>query len=457
MVNKIEEIKINSPANFRLLNRKEKELLRKKDDDKVYNVFKDCALAVLCIDEETDDANILKKKYSDFDINIIDTKRGIQLQLINAPSSSFIDGKIIQGVREHLFSVLRDVLHVNNKIENNHLLFNDNKDVTDSVFNILRNTNVIDQEKEPNLVVCWGGHSINKKEYEYTKEVGYHLGIRGLDICTGCGMGAMKGPMKGAAIAHLKIRKKDSRFIGLSEPGIISSEAPNPIVNNLIIMPDIEKRLEAFVRLSHGIVIFPGGPGTAEELLYLVGVLLHPKNKDVKIPIVLSGSKESVGYLKKIDDFIRATIGEEGCKKYKISTDPIETAKIINDGIKELKDKRHKNDESYHFNWSLKIDEDFQKPFPIDHNVVEKLEIRSSLPKHELAANLRRLFSVIVAGNIKPDGVSAVKENGPFRLNCDKDIVDKLDDLLKSFVIDNRMKLPSDEDYKPCYIINKDE
>ena len=35
-------------------------------------------------------------------------------------------------------------------------------------------------------------------------------------------------------------------------------------------MPDIEKRLEAFVRTAHGIVIFPGGVGTAEEILYIL-------------------------------------------------------------------------------------------------------------------------------------------------------------------------------------------
>lgn len=456
MKNIIEKTIINSPTNFRILNQKECSLILDKNNA-TFDLFKKCTLAVLCIDESTDEPDVLKNKYSDFDINLIKTNRGIKLELLNAPSSSFVDGKIIKGVKEHIFSVLRDVLHVNNKIDNKHLTFESSYDITNSVFNILRNTNVMIQGSDPNLVVCWGGHSIGRSEYEYTKSVGYQLGLRGLDICTGCGMGAMKGPMKGAAIAHLKIRKDFSKFVGISEPGIISSEAPNPLVNNLIIMPDIEKRLEAFVRLAHGIVIFPGGPGTAEELLYLIGILLHPKNKDIKIPIVLSGSEDSVGYLNQIDNFIRKTIGEEGCSKYKISTDPIKTAKIINSGIQELKYKRHNSDESYHYNWSLKIDEEFQKPFPIDHEVIENLKITSKIPKHELAANLRRLFSIIVAGNIKPDGVAAVKDKGPFRLHCDKDIIDELDDLLKSFVKDNRMKLPSDEPYKPCYIINKDE
>lgn len=69
----------------------------------------------------------------------------------------------------------------------------------------------------------------------------------------------MKGPMKGAHVAHAKQRFKDGRYLGISEPGIIAAEAPNPIVNELVIMPDIEKRLEAFLRVGHGIIVFLAG------------------------------------------------------------------------------------------------------------------------------------------------------------------------------------------------------
>ena len=98
------------------------------------------------------------------------------------------------------------------------------------------------------MVVCWGGHSINENEYLYARRVGNQLGLRELNICTGCGPGAMEAPMKGAAVGHAQQRYKDSRFIGMTEPSIIAAEPPNPLVNELIIMPDIEKRLEAFVR-----------------------------------------------------------------------------------------------------------------------------------------------------------------------------------------------------------------
>ena len=50
----------------------------------------------------------------------------------------------------------------------------------------------------------------------------------------------MKGPMKGANIAHAKQRYYNGSYIGITEPGIIASESPNPIVNTLVVIPDIE-------------------------------------------------------------------------------------------------------------------------------------------------------------------------------------------------------------------------
>ena len=106
--------------------------------------------------------------------------------------------------------------------------------------------------------------------------------------------------MKGATIGHAKQRISTGRYMGITEPGIIAAESPNPIVNSLVIMPDIEKRLEAFVRLGHGIVVFPGGVGTAEEILYLLGILLHPDNKHQPMPMIMTGPKSAEPYFGKL-------------------------------------------------------------------------------------------------------------------------------------------------------------
>ncbi len=105
----------------------------------------------------------------------------------------------------------------------------------------------------------------------------------------------MEAPMKGAAVGHAQQRYRNSRFIGVTEPSIIAAEPPNPLVNELIIMPDIEKRLEAFCSYcprQH--YYFPRGRRTAEELLYLLGILMSPENQEQVLPLILTGPKERV-------------------------------------------------------------------------------------------------------------------------------------------------------------------
>src|SRR5207342_356582 len=168
---------------------------------------------------------------------------------------------------------------------------------------------------------------------------------------TGCGPGAMKGPMKGATIAHAKQRRGGNRYIGITEPGIIAAESPNPIVNHLVIMPDIEKRLEAFVRLGHGIIVFPGGVGTAEEILYLLGLMLHPDNASLQFPLVLTGPKSSAAYFEQIDQFLRLTLGEAGTEKYRIIVDdaPLVASTMVK-GVKKVREQRLASRDAFFFN-----------------------------------------------------------------------------------------------------------
>jgi predicted Rossmann-fold nucleotide-binding protein len=419
-------------------------------------IFRNCSLAVLNCGSAIDDGTELLARYPDFSIEVIQRQRGIKLSLKNAPAIAFVDGELITGISEHLFTVLRDVIYVHNKIVNSpRFNLGESVDVTNAVFHILRNAQVFIPGLEPNLVVCWGGHSIAQQEYKYTKEVGYELGLRNLDICTGCGPGAMKGPMKGATIGHAKQRTGIGRYIGLTEPGIIAAESPNPIVNKLIIMPDIEKRLEAFVRTGHGIVVFPGGAGTAEEILYILGILLHPENASVPFPLIFTGPKSAEDYFKQINRFLLDTLGLDAQQRYKIIIDdPARVAIEMKEGVKKVREFREQQRDAFHYNWSLKIDEQFQKPFEPTHENMRSLALHRDQESHLLAANLRRAFSGVVAGNVKADGIRAIEEHGHFELNGDKEIMEPMDALLAAFVKQHRMKLPGTE-YVPCYKIIK--
>ena len=307
-MNKINHCILRPHNPLKLLSQQEVSGLAASNKDTM-NLFRNCALAILNTDSHEDDAAQVLSAFVDFDIQLIPQSRGLTLEIFNAPGQAFVGGKMIRGIHAHLFSALRDIVYTDFIIHEAPELDLDNSEgITDAVFRILRNAEIVRGDVQPNMVVCWGGHSIPRHEYDYSKEVGYQLGLHGLDIITGCGIGAMKGPMKGAAVGHAKQQIKNGRYIGISEPGIIASESPNAIVNELSIMPDIEKRLEAFVRLAHNIIIFPGGAGTIEEILYLFSILMHPQNEH-KIPVILAGPLSCETYFDELETFLVSTLG----------------------------------------------------------------------------------------------------------------------------------------------------
>ena len=430
-----------------LLSHHEISLLERSNNNAIKDLFRQCALAVLSCGSAHDDGHALLEQHKNFEIYVGRSSRGIELQLSNAPKEAFVEGKLIRGIEEHLLGVLRDIVYIQHQVP---IWERNGQSTTDIVFNVLRNARALKPRKKPNLVVCWGGHAISNTEYDYTKEVGYYLGLRKIDICTGCGTGAMKGPMKGATIAHSKQRQNQGRYIGITEPGIIASEAPNAIVNELIIMPDIEKRLEAFVRLGHGIIVFPGGVGTCEEILYVLGILMHPSNQHISLPLILTGPKEAADYFTALDSFIQSTLGKQASDLYEIIIDnPVAVAKSMQKGLAEVQKTRRQQEDAYHYNWLLNIEEDFQTPFEPNHENMSALNLHVDQPKDQLAANLRRAFSGIVAGNVKADYVELIQKKGLYHLNGDAEIMKKLDKLLNSFIEQKRMKITGE--YSPCY------
>ena len=448
------DTQISPEGRMDVLSRAEVHQLRDTSQGGLYRLFRNCSLAVLNCDSRIDDGKQLLERHPDFSISVIQRERGIKLEVRNAPASAFVDGKMIKGIQEHLFSVLRDVIYASAEIKRNPKFDpGTSAGLTNSVFHILRNANLLHPQISPNLVVCWGGHSIPDHEYRYTKEVGYQLGLRALDICTGCGPGAMKGPMKGATIGHAKQRLPGGRYLGISEPGIIAAEAPNPIVNDLVILPDIEKRLEAFVRLGHGIVVFPGGAGTAEEVLYILGILLHPDNREIPFPLIFTGPASAADYFVQIDQFVADTLGDEARRHYRIIiNDPVQVAREMEAGIKRVRAFRKERGDAYYFNWLLKIDHELQQPFVPTHASMRDLKLHQGQPTNVLAANLRRAFSGVVAGNVKEQGIRAIEQFGPFELHGDRAVMQSMDALLRAFVEQGRMKLPGSV-YTPCYRI----
>jgi len=452
MTGKVEFASIRPSKSLQLLSNQETDMLMESTKSS-YELFRRCVLAILNCNAYSDDAAALLAQYHDFKIRLVSQSRGIRLDLYNAPANAFVDGVMIQGIKEQVFAALRDIVFY----QGHARLLPESQDssmaISDQVFFILRNANIVRPEVRPDLVVCWGGHSISRGEYDYSKEVGYQLGLRGMNIATGSGPGAMKGPMKGAAVGHSKQHDHHGRYIGLTEPGIIAAESPNMLVNELVILPDIEKRLEAFVRLAHVLIVFPGGVGTAEEVLYILSIKMQEENKDNVLPLYFAASSEDQDYFNVLDAFLVSCLGEQVRDYYQIHIgDPQRLAEHIKVDMQAVKNHRREHNEAYSYNWRLHIPFALQRAFEPSHEEMAKLKLKQGQSASQLAVQLRAAFSGIVAGNVKPNSVAAVAEKGPFQLCADQAIAEQLNALLSIFVQQRRMSL-THENYQPCFEI----
>ena len=124
-------------------------------------------------------------------------------------------------------------------------------------------------------------------------------------------------------------------------------------------------------------------------------------------------------------------------------------------GLEKVRDFRRSRSDSFNFNWLLRVDPEFQRPFEVSHASMRTLRLHRDQPAHQLAADLRRAFSGIVSGNVKEYGIRAIERHGPFELVGDPSIMAMLDELLSGFVAQQRMKLPGTA-YVPCYRIVKE-
>ena len=111
-----------------------------------------------------------------FDIRVLQQDRGVRRPEPRA-GDGIVDGDHPRRRNELLFAVVRDLAFTRDRARLRNIRRTGRflAGITDAVFRMLRNARIL-QPADPNLVVCWGGHSIGR-EYLYTKQVGYELGL----------------------------------------------------------------------------------------------------------------------------------------------------------------------------------------------------------------------------------------------------------------------------------------
>ena len=100
--------------------------------------------------------------------------------------------------------------------------------------------------------------------YRTVCELAYQLALRSCDIVTGGGPGLMEASNKGAKM----VEGHRSRSIGLPIQLHTFEGGPNPHLDVKREHRRFSSRLDEFMRISHAVIVTPGGIGTILELFY---------------------------------------------------------------------------------------------------------------------------------------------------------------------------------------------
>ena len=169
-----------------------------------------------------------------------------------------------------------------------------------------------------NNVTVFGSARIKPKDplYNDAYELGKSLSNSGYNVFTGGGPGIMSAANKGAY-------EGKSKSIGLNIE-LPQEQSSNPYLDENITFDYFFSRKVMLVKYSSACVYFPGGYGTADELMEVL--TLMQTNKMKKVPIILYDSKFWASLLLWI---------EQSVEKSYVSKENFELIRVV-DSVEEI-------------------------------------------------------------------------------------------------------------------------
>ncbi len=157
--------------------------------------------------------------------------------------------------------------------------------------------------------------------YSLARETAYQAVENGYGVITGGGPGIMEAANRGASDAG-------GTSIGLNIQ-LPFEQVPNPYIKTLLSFRHFFSRKVMFLKYTSGVVVFPGGYGTLDELFETLTLI--QTQKVTSLPMVMMGS----GYWKDLIDWLRkkmlATryIDKEDIDVLRMTDNPEEAISII--------------------------------------------------------------------------------------------------------------------------------
>lgn len=314
-------------------------------------------------------------------------------------------------------------------------------------------------------IVFQGGARISDSEYQFAKQVGGHIANYNhapKKFITGGGRGIMRAPLSGAYATGMEHGEIDTNFCGISCGKIIAAEPPNKLVQKLAVFEQIERRLEAFTRSGQMTVIFPGGTGTFEEMLYVLAVLMEEKNRDKHYTFLMVGDETKREYYDIVTKTLEKALGPEileqadlrnriciGKPKFVAQRILREVEKAQYARRREMLRTQIDANVRMDFHGDIHIPSGLREPFRVTRENVAALQLdREQSPAHTIV-NLRRFVYSVTCACISKEKED-VRENGPFRVSGDPEFTAGVDELMKYFAASGRM---NGGEYHQPYVI----
>jgi predicted Rossmann-fold nucleotide-binding protein len=326
----------------------------------------------------------------------------------------------------------------------------------DAVRTVLDRSDVMSEnaETEEMSIVFQGGARISDAEYQFAKQVGATIALfdhAPKKFITGGGRGIMRAPHSGAQQAGLTRGLDDTEYCGVSCGKIIAAEPPNKIIEKLAVFEQIERRLEAFTRSGQLTVLFPGGTGTFEELLYVLAVLMEEKNKGTHYSFMLVGNEDKKEYYDVVLRTLEQALGEDVIEdsglreRICIGKPSVVAQKILEEVQKaqvarrlEMLRKQDTQNVRMDFHGGIHIPSSLREPFRITRENVAALELHRNQSPRQRITNLRQFIYTVTCACVSTER-DEVAKNGPFEVHGDPQTTEAVDNLMKYFAATGRM------------------
>jgi uncharacterized protein (TIGR00730 family) len=185
-------------------------------------------------------------------------------------------------------------------------------------------------------VVIFGSARIRPEDptYEMVYGLAKSLAELGVDIVTGGGPGLMEAANRGVQEA----RNEQSKSYGLPIELPRSVETPNKHLDIKSQHKRFSSRLDEFMRLSHAVIVAPGGIGTLLELMYVWQLLqvgmIEPR------PVILLGRAFWSGLVAWMRDqqLQKGFIGAHDLDHVHLVDSPREVVKVIRAAVEDYRE-----------------------------------------------------------------------------------------------------------------------